>query len=110
MGHSTIAPAGFVRLGYAFSRSGSGLHVMGELGFGILRNTIKLNTGMNGMDTDIVAQGPMLLGAGIGYTVALGKTFALVFDLDTLAGPRVDALAGGAGRVAKTGEAQVTGR
>ncbi|HEY0484476.1 MAG TPA: hypothetical protein VGD37_43445, partial [Kofleriaceae bacterium] len=85
-GHSTLAPAGFVRLGYAFSGSGDGLHVMGELGFGILRNTIQLATNMPGMDTDIVAQGPLLLGAGVGYTQHLTGPLAVVVDLDAISG------------------------
>ena len=86
MGHSSLAPAGLVRLGYAFSPSGGGLHVMAELGFGILRNTIQLDTMTPGMDTDIVAQGPLLLGSGIGYTKRLGDSLALLFDLDVIAG------------------------
>jgi hypothetical protein len=86
MGHSTIAPAGFVRLGHAFSDSGSGLHVTGEVGFGILRNTIQLATNTPGMDVDVVAQGPVLLGAGVGYTIPLSGSLSLLFDLDALAG------------------------
>jgi hypothetical protein len=86
MGHSSFAPSGFVRLGYAFSDSGDGVHLMSEVGFGILRNTIKLDTNMPGMDTDIVAQGPLLFGTGIGYTKHLGKTLAFLVDLDALAG------------------------
>lgn len=85
-GHSTIAPAGFARLGYALSDSGGGLHVMTELGFGILRDTIKLSTDMPGMDTDVVAQGPILLGAGAGYTWRLGDALAIQVDLDAIAG------------------------
>jgi len=85
-GHATIAPAGFLRLGHAFSDSGDGVHVMGELGFGVLRNTITLDTTTPGMDTDIVAQGPLLVGAGIGYTRHLGGAFAVLVDLDAIAG------------------------
>ena len=85
-GHSTLAPAGFVRLGYALSDSGGGFHLMAEAGFGILRNTITLSTEDPTMDTDIVAQGPMLLGAGVGYTYWLGNHFALLLDLDAIAG------------------------
>jgi hypothetical protein len=86
MGHATIAPAGFVRLGYAFSEAGGGLHLMGEAGFGVVRNAIRLTTDMPDMDTDIVAQGPLLLGAGIGYAWRLGGSFALLVDLDAIAG------------------------
>ncbi|HEX7837499.1 MAG TPA: hypothetical protein VF469_08560, partial [Kofleriaceae bacterium] len=85
-GHATVAPAGFLRLSHGFSDSGDGVHVMGELGFGVLRNTITLDTTMPGMDTDIVAQGPLLLGAGVGYTRHLGGAFAVLVDLDAIAG------------------------
>ncbi|HEU4735089.1 MAG TPA: tetratricopeptide repeat protein [Kofleriaceae bacterium] len=85
-GHSTIAPAGFVRVGYALSPSRDGLHVMAELGFGILRNTIQLGTDTPGMDVDVVAQGPLLLGAGAGYAHHLGRTVAVFGELDAVAG------------------------
>jgi hypothetical protein len=38
------------------------------------------------MDTDIVAQGPLLLGTGVGYAWRLGGSFALLVDLDAIAG------------------------
>ncbi|MDB4963136.1 MAG: hypothetical protein JWP01_3135 [Myxococcales bacterium] len=85
-GHSTIAPAGLLRVRYTLSESGEGLRVMGQVGAGVMRNTIKLDTGMSGMDTDIVAQGPLLVGAGIGYIKKLGGNFAFVADLSALAG------------------------
>jgi hypothetical protein len=89
-GHSAIAPAGFLRIHRAFSDSGDGVRVMGELGGGILRNTIKIDASatnnMAGMDTDIVAQGPLLLGAGLGYTKHLGDSIAFLAELDTIAG------------------------
>lgn len=83
-GHSTLAPAGVVRVRYALSPSGEGVRVMGQLGAGILRNTIKLNKAEPGMDTDIVAQGPLLLGAGVGYTKRLTSKVAFVADLSAL--------------------------
>lgn len=86
MGHSSLAPAGLVRLGYAFSDPSDGLHVMAELGFGILRNTIQLDTDTPGMDTDVVAQGPLLLGTGIGYAKRLGGSLSLLLDLDIIGG------------------------
>jgi hypothetical protein len=86
MGHSTIAPAGLVRLSYALSSTGRGFHLSGELGFGILRNTITLSTQDPTMNTDIVAQGPLLLGAGVGYTFRLSDSFSFVLDLDAIAG------------------------
>lgn len=86
MGHSSVAPAGLLRLGYAFSDTGRGLHLSGEAGFGILRNTITLATEDPKMNTDIVAQGPLLFGAGIGYTFRLSDSFAFLVDLDVIAG------------------------
>lgn len=83
-GHSTIAPAGFLRLSHAFADSGDGIHVMAELGFGILRDVIQVGSTMPGMDTDVVAQGPLLVGAGAGYTRHLGGAFAVLVDLDVI--------------------------
>ena len=39
---------------------------MGEIGIGVLRNTVKIDMPKMGQDTDIVAQGPLLVGGGIG--------------------------------------------
>jgi len=64
--------------------SGEGVYVMGQVGAGILRNTIKLNNPTDGMDTDIVAQGPLLVGAGVGYSRRLAGKVAFVADLSTL--------------------------
>jgi hypothetical protein len=86
MGHATIAPAGFARVRYGLSASGQGLRVMGEIGGGILRNTIKLDTMMPGMNTDIVAQGPLLVGAGVGFTRHLGGSIVFQADLDVITG------------------------
>lgn len=83
-GHSTIAPAGLVRVRYALSASGEGIRFMGQLGAGLLRNTIKLDNAMPGMDTDIVAQGPLLIGAGIGYLKRFAGNVAFVADLSAL--------------------------
>jgi hypothetical protein len=83
-GHSTLAPAGFVRARYALSSSGDGFRVMAELGGGILRNTIKLDNVDPNMDTDVVAQGPLLVGAGIGYIRHIGA-FAVLVDVDAVA-------------------------
>lgn len=85
-GHSTIAPAGFLRARYALSASGDGLRIMGEIGAGVLRNTIKLDATMPAMDTDVVAQGPLLLGAGIGYIRHVSSSVAFLVDLDAMAG------------------------
>ena len=87
-GHSTSAPAGFVRLRYAFSRSGDGVRIMGEAGVGVLRNTLKINAtaDMPGMDTDVVAEGPLLFGLGVGYKKHLNNAFAFLAELDALGG------------------------
>ncbi len=85
-GHSTVAPGGMLRVRYALSQSGQGIRVMGQVGGGVMRNTIHLKTSTPGMDTDIVAQGPLLLGGGIGYIKMLSNNFAFVADLSALAG------------------------
>ena len=86
-GHATGAPAGLVRVRYALSPTGEGIRVMGQVGVGYLRNTIKLDTTMTtGGDTDIVAQGPLLIGGGIGYMKRLGSAVAFVADLNATAG------------------------
>ncbi|MEP6862380.1 MAG: hypothetical protein ABJE66_17275 [Deltaproteobacteria bacterium] len=86
-GHATGAPGGLVRVRYALSPTGEGLRVMGQVGAGYLRNTLKLDATMTtGGDTDIVAQGPLLLGGGVGYMKRLGNTVAFVADFDVLAG------------------------
>jgi hypothetical protein len=85
--HSTLAPGGLVRVRYGLSPDGEGVRVMGQIGGGVMRNTIKLSKeAAPGMDTDIVAQGPLLLGAGIGYTKKLAGNIAFMADLSALAG------------------------
>jgi len=81
---STLAPAVLARVRYAFSPSGEGLRVMGQLGGGIIRNTIKLNESEDGMDTDIVGQGPLLVGAGVGFTKKLSSSLAFLADVSAL--------------------------
>lgn len=85
-GHASIGPAGMVKIRYALSPKGYGIVVNGAAGGGIIRNTIKLTESQQGMDTDIVAFGPMLLGGGLGYSAALGRTIRLNADLNVLAG------------------------
>ncbi|MEZ4368854.1 MAG: hypothetical protein R2939_21630 [Kofleriaceae bacterium] len=93
-GHSPVAPAALLRLRYASGPGGDGAQVSGSLGGGILRNTIKLGEAVgDGMDTDIVASGPLLLGAGVGYAKALsaGSKTKIVAALNVLVGlPVVD--------------------
>jgi hypothetical protein len=88
-GHSTVAPGALVRVRYALSASGEGIRVMGQLGGGVMRNTIKLTTNTPGMDTDIVGQGPLLVGGGIGFLKRLSGKVAFVADLSALAGVAV---------------------
>jgi hypothetical protein len=85
-GHATAAPGGLVRVRYTLSQSGEGLRLMGQAGVGFIRNTIKLDNGMPGMDTDIVAQGPLLIGAGIGYAKRIGGAIFFVADAAALGG------------------------
>ena len=85
-GHATMAPAGLVRVRYGLSEGGEGVRVMGQIGAGILRNTITLDNPTAGMDTDIVAQGPLLLGGGVGFTKKLAGNIAFVVDISALAG------------------------
>lgn len=84
-GHATMAPGGLVRVRYALKPDGEGLHVIGQLGAGILRDTIKLDNPMPGMDTDIVAQGPLLVGGGIGFTKHIAPQLAFLADASALA-------------------------
>lgn len=98
-GHSTTAPAGFVRVRYALSSAGDGVRVMGELGGGFLRSTIKLDNMMPGMNTDIVAQGPLLLGAGIGFARHLSRSIAFQVDLDVITGIAIVSKLGSATRL-----------
>jgi hypothetical protein len=85
-GHSTVAPGALLRLRYALSPSGEGVRVLGQVGGGVMRNTLSVTTGMPGQDTDIVGQGPLLLGGGIGYFKYLSGKFAFVADVSALVG------------------------
>jgi hypothetical protein len=85
-GHATAAPGGVVRVRFSLSPDGQGLRVMGQVGGGIMRNTIKLDNSMPGMDTDVVAQGPLLVGGGIGFSKRLGGSVSFIADLSALAG------------------------
>ena len=96
-GHASTAPSGFVRVRYGFSSSGDGFHLMGEAGVGVLRNTLKVAAiDMPGMDTDEVAQGPLLFGLGLGYKKQLGGPVAFLVDLDAISGIAVADKLGGA--------------
>ncbi len=85
-GHATAAPGGVVRVRYALGAHGDGVRFMGQAGIGVLRNTIKLDNSEPGMDTDIVAQGPLLLGGGVGFVRRLSNSLSFIADLSALAG------------------------
>jgi hypothetical protein len=85
-GHATAAPGAMLRVRYALSETGEGVRVMGQVGAGIMRNTIKLDGQPAGMDTDIVAQGPLLVGGGVGYMKRIGGSLAFVADFSAVAG------------------------
>ena len=85
-GHATAAPGALVRVRYALAPNGEGIRFMGQLGFGIMRNTITLDNSEPGMDTDVVAQGPLLVGGGAGFTKRLAGAISLMVDLSALAG------------------------
>ncbi len=84
-GHATLGPGGLVRVRYNL-QPGDGLHVMGQIGGGIIRNTLKLDNAMPGQDTDVVAQGPLLIGGGAGYTKQLSSSVMFLADFSLLAG------------------------
>jgi len=86
-GHSSISPAGFIKIRYALNPKGYGIVVSGAAGGGIMRNTIKLTMVTDpAMDTDLVAFGPLLVGGGVGYSARLGNTLRLNADLNVIAG------------------------
>ncbi len=92
-GHATMAPGGLLKIRKALSTGGSGLVVSGGVGGGVIRNTIKLDGAPAGMDTDVVALGPLFVSGGAGYLAALGGGLALVAELNAVAGiPVVDKL------------------
>jgi hypothetical protein len=95
-GHSPIGPAGLLRLRHWMSETGEGLRVMGQVGGGVIRDTIALSSAPAGMDVDVVAIGPLLVGAGAGYTKSLSGGLAFVADVSALAGLPVSSQFGGA--------------
>ena len=85
-GHSPVAPSGLLRVRHSLAATGSGLMVVGGIGGGVLRNTIKLDGAQEGMDTDVVAMGPLIINLGAGYNASLGGGVNLVAELNALAG------------------------
>ena len=85
-GHATAAPGVLARIRLSLADNGDGIRVMGQIGGGILRNTIKLDNSMPGMDTDVVAQGPVLLGGGVGFARHLSGSVSFVADVAMVGG------------------------
>jgi len=84
-GHATAAPAGLLRLRYALSQTGDGFQLSASAGGGIIRHTVKVEEQASGADTDTTASGPFVVGAGLGYLLALGGPTHLVAELNGLA-------------------------
>ena len=101
-GHATAAPSGLGRVRYHFGTGGEGVSILGEVGYGIIRNTVQLKNSMPGQDTDIYASGPLLIGAGVGYSKRLGGSIMFVADASMLAAIDI----GGANAM---GQSSVTG-
>lgn len=94
-GHAVAAPAALLRLRRASAPGGTGLLLSAVLGAGYARHTVKLQSATPGVDTDTAAPGPLLVGAGLGYALALAGPLRLSAELDTLVGvPVVEELAG----------------
>ena len=85
-GHSVAAPAGLIRLRYGIDRAGDGVQLIAMVGGGIMRHTVKLDGMIPDGDTDTVASGPLMVGAGIGYTKAMGSSLGLFAELNGIAG------------------------
>lgn len=84
-GNSRTALAGLARLRYALSPDGQGFHVMAQAGFGVLRNAVKVENADPGSDTDVLAQGPLLIGGGAGARRKISKNASLFADISVLA-------------------------
>ncbi|MBP6631450.1 MAG: tetratricopeptide repeat protein [Kofleriaceae bacterium] len=85
-GSATLGPAGLLRLRYALSPTGAGLHVGGSIGGGIIRDTIELTMAEPDMNVDIVAFGPLLIGGNAGYAVPIGGSLRFNAEFSALAG------------------------
>lgn len=83
-GHATFAPAGLLKARYMLSKGGEGFQVSGAIGGGIIRNIVPIDGAPSDMNTDTTAMGPLLLGAGVGYSKSLGGPMRLVAELGAL--------------------------
>ncbi len=89
-GHSTGAPAALIRIRHSLGSGQDGLQVIGSIGGGVMRSTIKLEMAEGG-DTDIVATGPLIAGIGAAYAKPLGGPIRFVAEANALAGiPVID--------------------
>jgi hypothetical protein len=84
--HATGAPSGLLRIHHNFQSDGNGITVIGEIGGGVIRNTIKLTDAAPDMNVDIAAMGPLLVGAGAGYLAPLGGKIKLDAEVNAIAG------------------------
>lgn len=90
-GHSTLGPAGLVRVRYAPNRIGDGVQVGASIGGGIIRDVIGLTGAEPGMDVDVVALGPLLMGGNVGYSLPVAGELRFSAELSALVGiPVVD--------------------
>jgi hypothetical protein len=84
---ATLGPAILARVRYSLAPDGNGIRILGQAGVGILRDTLKLDNSTAAMgDTDVVAQGPLLIGGGIGYRKPLGNSLAFLAEASLLLG------------------------
>lgn len=88
MGHASAAPAGLARLTYALGRPGGGVAVHGDVGFGLIRRTIRLED-RDTMNVDTAAMGPLLFGGGAAWTKDLGGPLRFFADANVLLGVAV---------------------
>jgi hypothetical protein len=84
--HASVGPAGLLRGRYALDPSGEGFRVLGELGYGLLRNTVTLSNGSSGMNTDIATLGPLLIGAGAEWAKKLNDRAMFIAGATLLGG------------------------
>ncbi len=86
-GHATAAPSALLRIHYSLSSNGGdGLSLIGAIGGGLIRHTIKIEDQPKDMNIDTAASGPLLVGAGINYIRSLAGPMRFVLGLNTTAG------------------------
>ncbi len=86
-GHATAAPAALLRIHYSLSSNGGdGLSLIGALGGGLIRHTIKIEDQPKDMNVDTTASGPLLVGLGVNYVRALSGPMRFVLGINATAG------------------------